>query len=77
MFFNQTLQRVSAIPGVPVFVTDLPFGKVSGISFKVKLEQETQAHLTSEDKNFANYYGATPGLFSRDGNSHNRWANVQ
>ena len=64
-FYRQSLQRVSAIPGVSEasYVTDLPFGNVSRISFKVQLQQETAAHLAKQDQNFAFFYEASPDYF--------------
>ncbi|MFZ0819146.1 MAG: ABC transporter permease [Candidatus Acidiferrales bacterium] len=64
-FFGQTLQRISALPGVAAasYVSDLPFGKAAGIAFKVQLEQETAAHQAKQDENFASFYGASTDYF--------------
>jgi predicted permease len=64
-FYTQALERVSALPGVTAasIVTDLPFGKISGIAFKVTLEQETPAHLAKQDQEFANFYCASSDYF--------------
>ena len=73
-FFNETLERVSALPGVTAasFTTDLPFGKIFGIAFKIALETETPAHLAKQDDVFASFYSVSSGLFPSDGNSGNR-----
>ena len=64
-FFEQTLRRISALPGVEAasYVSDLPFGKVNGITFKVQLQPETAAHLAKQDQNFASFYEASPDYF--------------
>jgi putative ABC transport system permease protein len=64
-FYEQTLQRISAVPGVTTasYVSNLPFGKITGIGFRVKLEQETAAHLAKGDDNFASFFEATPNYF--------------
>jgi putative ABC transport system permease protein len=64
-FFEQTIQRISALPGVAAasYVSDLPFGKVAGIMFKVQLQPETAAHLAKQDQNFAAFYEASPDYF--------------
>jgi len=64
-FYDEALRRISALPGVTAasVVSDLPFGRVSGISFRVKLEQETPAHLAREEQNFAAFYSASSDYF--------------
>jgi putative ABC transport system permease protein len=64
-FYEQSLQRISALPGISAvsYVTDLPFGNVSAITFKVQLQQETAAHLAKQDQNFASFYEASPDYF--------------
>jgi predicted permease len=64
-FYTQALRRVSAVPGVTAasLVSDLPFGNISGVSFKVALEQETPAHLAKQDEEFANFYCASSDYF--------------
>ena len=68
-FYDEALRRISALPGVASasIVSDLPFGRVSGISFRVKLEQETPAHLAHEEQNYAAFYSASPDYFSAMG----------
>ena len=64
-FYDEALRRISALPGVAAasIVSDLPFGRVSGISFRVKLEQETPAHLAREEQNYAAFYSASSDYF--------------
>lgn len=64
-FYEQTLQRISAVPGVTdaSYISNLPFGKTIGPGFKVTLEQETAAHLAKADDNFPALYQATPNYF--------------
>lgn len=64
-FYDEALRRISALPGVTAasVVSDLPFGRVSGISFRLKLEQETPAHQAREDQNFAAFYSASSDYF--------------
>jgi predicted permease len=64
-FFEQTQRRISALPGISTasYVTNLPFGKVAQITYLVKLEQETSAHLAKADENYASIYGAMPDYF--------------
>jgi putative ABC transport system permease protein len=68
-FYQQSLQRIAALPGVSAasYVTDLPFGNVGGIMFKVQLEQETPAHLAKQDDNFSSFYEASPDYFQTMG----------
>jgi putative ABC transport system permease protein len=64
-FYDQTLQKISALPGVTAasYVNNLPFGKTLGAGFRVTLEQETAAHLAKSDDNFATFFQATPDYF--------------
>jgi predicted permease len=64
-FYESTLAHISAIPGVSEasYVSDLPFGKVNGIAFKILLQQETPAHLTNQNNVFVALYEATPDYF--------------
>ncbi len=64
-FYNETLARVSALPGVTAasYTTDVPFGKTFGISVKITLETETAAHLSKQDDVFAAYYCVSPDYF--------------
>lgn len=64
-FYDQTLQRISALPGITAasYISNLPFGKARGMGFRVKLEQETAAHLAKSDDNFASFFQATPNYF--------------
>jgi putative ABC transport system permease protein len=64
-FFDETLQRISALPGVGAasYVSDLPFGKVSGIAFRPTLEQETPAHAAAKKNQFASFYQVSSDYF--------------
>jgi predicted permease len=64
-FYDQTLQKISALPGVTAasYVSNLPFGNAPGPGFRVTLEQETAAHLAKSDDNFASFFQATPDYF--------------
>jgi len=64
-FFDRTLQRVSALPGVAAasYITDLPFGKSGAIMFRIKLEQETLAHLSKKDQFGVVLYRSSPDYF--------------
>jgi predicted permease len=64
-FFDQTLQRISALPGVGAasYVSDLPFGKVAGIAWRPPLEQETAAHAAAKKNQFASFYQVSSDYF--------------
>jgi putative ABC transport system permease protein len=64
-FYDQTLQRISALPGVTAasYVSNLPFGKTIGPGLRVTLEQETPAHLAKQDDVFPSFFEATPDYF--------------
>jgi putative ABC transport system permease protein len=64
-FFDRTWQQISVLPGVTAagFITDLPFGRAGGIMFKLKLEQETPAHIAKQDQFGVSLYRATSDYF--------------
>jgi putative ABC transport system permease protein len=64
-FYDRTLARIPAIPGVTAagFISDLPFGHANGVSFKLTLEHETPASLEALNNNFVPMYEVSPDYF--------------